>query len=300
MTKPALAHIALFISTVVFGANYYISKDLLSNNINPEQLLFIRTIGAGIIFWLVGLFIKTELPDKKTLLVLIPAALFGVVLNQLFFFKGLQHTTAVNASIIHVCNPIVVMVLSMIFLKFPITPKKAIGVFLGAIGASILILLDKSLTFAMDSMKGNLLIVSGTIAYGAYLILTKPLLQKYSPIVIVKWIYLYSSIMILPFCLPQMTHFEYAQITSNQWISLVFVIVSVTFLAYLLTMFALKHLMPTLVSYYIYLQPIIASIIAYSLGGEKLGIAQLIAAVLIVSGVVLVNRSGMKKQLKET
>ena len=297
ITHAGLSHLALLVSTIIFGANYYISKDLLSQNIKPEQLLFIRTFGAVLLFWIVGIFVKAEKPDKKAFIKLVPAAFFGLALNQLLFFKGLQQTSSVNAAIIHVVNPIVVMVLSMIFLKFPITRLKAAGVFIGAIGATFLILFDKKLSFAMDSMQGNTLILTGTIAYAAYLIISKPLLKTYHPIVIMKWIYLLGFLFILPFTLGDVYVLNLKIFTFSTYTSLLFVIVFVTFLAYLLTIYALKHLMPTLVSYYIYLQPIIAVFISWYAGAEILVFTQFIAALLIVAGVILVNKSGVKAKL---
>lgn len=289
MIKKFVPHIALFVATLIFGANYYISKSLLTSHLNPEQLLFIRTFGAFVLFWLLEVVFPSPKIDRKTFWLLAPAALFGVALNQGMFFKGLEHTTAVNAAIIHVSNPIVVLILSIIFLKYKLTGFKAVGVVLGSIGALALILKGSGVEFSSQNALGNFLVFGNTAAYGGYLILLKPILKKYSALSIMKWVYLWGFVLIFPFTIKDTLQYEWLKIRSDEVWALVFLIVAVTFFAYLLTSFALQHISTTSVSYYIYLQPLVATIIATVVGNESLFWWQLIAASLIFLGAGMVN-----------
>lgn len=289
MINKSIPHIALFVATLLFGANYYVSKLLLTSNLNPEQLLFIRTFGALVLFWIVEIVFPSQKIDRRTFWLLAPAALLGVALNQGLFFKGLEYTTAVNAAIIHVSNPIIVLILSILFLNYKLTGLKALGVVLGAIGASSLILKGAGIQFSSLNALGNLLVFANTAAYGAYLILLKPILKNFSALSIMKWVYLWGFIEIFPFTFGDVIDYKWANLGITEIWALGFLVVAVTFFAYLLTSFALQHISTTAVSYYIYLQPLVATIIATVVGNESLFWWQLIAASLIFLGASLVN-----------
>ncbi|MFM7725650.1 MAG: EamA family transporter, partial [Flavobacteriales bacterium] len=89
----------------------------------------------------------------------------------------LAFTGDVNDSIIMTSNPILVMVLSAVFLKQPITWMKTIGVILGAIGASMLLWSSHGDVVGNSSLKGDLFILLNSISYAIYLVMVKPLMM---------------------------------------------------------------------------------------------------------------------------
>lgn len=288
------AHIALLGASFLFGANYSIAKGLMPDYLLPLQFILLRVTGASLLFWLASLFTKNEHIEWKDFGLIALCALLGVAANQIFFFMGLNLTSPVDASIIHTSSPILVLVLSTFILSEKITLLKLTGIIIGASGAVTLIAYGQQLDFSSSSLEGNLLIVVNITAYSVYLILAKPLMKKYQPVTIMKWLFLISIVFVAPFSIQNMSTINWSEFPLSVWASLIYVVIGNTFLAYLLIIFALKHLSSTIAAYYIYLQPVVASIIAILMFNEQLTIIKIIAALLIFTGVYLVNRKSKK------
>ena len=289
MTERLKAHISLLVATLLFGANYWVSK-ILVDILNPNQLVFLRTVGAASLFAIVYFLSARPKLNKGELLRLLVAGIFGVAINQILFFSGLQYTSPVDTAIIHVSNPIIVLVLSLIFLHTKLSRWKIAGIFVGAIGASILVLYQKELVFNPESIKGNLMILGNTTAYAIFLVIMKPILKKYDTITTMFWVYLFATILIVPYTFTDVQAIQWQQLWGWPTVSLFYIIVMVTFGAYFLIIYSLGRLSAPVVSFYIYLQPLIAAIIATIIGVESLNWVNGMAAALIFFGVYLVNR----------
>jgi len=290
MSSIIKSHISLFVATLLFAINYWVSKDLVGS-LSVIQLVFFRTIGATAIFSVIFIVRPKQKIPTKDILHLGLAGLFGIAINQLLFFGGLQYTSAIDTATIHVSNPVIVLVLSIIFLKSKFTKTRFIGIVLGAVGALILILYQKGFQINTESLKGNLMILGNTTAYAIFLVMMKPLLKKYDTFTVMFWVYLFASIVILPFGIESFSNTNIVLIIQNHAISLFYIIVMITFLAYFLSTYSLRRrLSPTVVSFYIYLQPVLAMIIAIILGEELPNFVKIIASLIIFSGVYLVNK----------
>ena len=158
MSKVLKAHLALLIVNIIYGANYSIAKEVMPLYIQPFAFVVMRVVGATILFWIVGTLFIREKIDKKDLPKLALLAVLGVAGNQLFFLKGLSLTTPINASIIMVSNPIVVMIVAAIVLKEKISLLKIIGIVIGVSGALFLLLFNKQFSFGSETMVGDSLI----------------------------------------------------------------------------------------------------------------------------------------------
>ncbi|MEI8202639.1 MAG: DMT family transporter, partial [Bacteroidota bacterium] len=233
----------------------------------------------------------------KDLLRLAICGLCGISVNQLFFFKGLSFTTPVNAAIIHSSSPILVMLFASLFIKERISWTKAMGVLLGAMGAYLLITTGRQMDFSSDTSLGNLFIFINIISYSFYLVFAKPLMNKYKPITVMSWVFLFGFLFIIPFSASSVTEIKWQFVPTELWFSLAYVIFVSTFITYLLTIFALKHLSATVTGYYIYIQPVIASLIALFTAKESLELYKIIAAILIFTGIFMVNKDFKLKRL---
>lgn len=289
------AHIALAGTSLIFGANYWIAKGLMPGFLDPFQLVLIRIAGACLIFWLLGLSIRKEKVERRDMVTIVVAAILGTTVNQLFFFSGLNLSTPVDISIIHVSNPIFVMVFASFLIREKITLRKTGGVILGAAGALILLLYGKHADFGADNFKGNLFAVINMLAYALYMVIIKPVMRKYHPFTVMKWVFLTGFITALPLTISHMPSLSVQSFETSTWLSLIYVIVATTFLAYLLTIYALKHVEASVASFYIYLQPFVVAIIAFWLGQQNFTLSKLFAALLIFSGVYLVSGKSRKK-----
>ena len=261
----------------------------MPNFILPSGFILLRVIGAFCLFTLSYFLFINEKVERKDVLRLAICGVFGVAINQLFFFEGLNLTTPINAAIVMTINPILVILLSFLIIKEGITIQKSLGVFLGLIGASILILKDGGVDFSTSHQIGNLFVFINASSYGLYLVLVKPLMKKYHFITVLFYIFGFGLLYVIPFGFNNLIAVNWGTIPTNIYLEISFVVVCTTFFAYLLNSLALKQLSPTTVSIYIYLQPILASVFAIVWGADYLDKEKMIAALFVFLGVYLVS-----------
>lgn len=289
-------HLACFTAYAIFGVNIVICKDLsTSGMISPLGLFTFRALGAAALFWLIGAFIKNEKVDLKDLPKIFAASMLGLFITQYSFLVGIGSTTPLDWSILTVLSPIFTMFTAAIVLKEPITLKKAGGVALSFTGIVILILSSThSGGAAQTTVFGVIMGLVNAFSFALYLGIFRPLIQKYSVVTFMKWMFLFSLAVSLPFTGKELVQLDYSAIPSTYYWELAFLIVFSTVIAYYLIPIGQKAIRPTAVSLYSYLQPIIASCISIWLGLDSLSLLKIVAAAGVVAGVVLVNRSRAK------
>lgn len=302
-------HILILIANILFAINMPISKYLLPTHVLPEGLTIMRISFACVMFWLTSLFIKQEKVPLKDLGLLFACALCGIAFNQGLFIYGLNITSPVDASIIAIGVPIYVMLLAALILKEPITRMKAFGVLLGVGGALTLVMQSSQAGGQESNLQGNLMIIISGFSYSIYLVISKPITLRYSSVTIMKWMFLFATIVLLPFMYKQALAspaFNHAEIDFTEWSAIAFVLFGATYIPYLLIPMSLKRIRPTTVSMYNYVQPIIASFIAVMIGQDNFSVNKLLSAALVFVGVYLVTQSKSKadmdreKAMKET
>ena len=287
--KLVFAHLAVLGANLIYGVNYVVAKGIMPDFLEPRAIILLRIVGATIIFWIVSSFFPKEKVARKDLIKLGYISFFGIALNQVMFFEGLNLTTPINASIIVVGIPIIVMVFSHFLIGDKLTVNKIIGIIIGSSGAAYLILQSGSISFSSNTFIGNIFIVINATSYGLFLVLVKPLMAKYSPLTIMKWVFLFGIFYVTPISIGLVIEADYGAIPVNIWFSIGFVILFTTVLAYLLNNYSLASLSPTVNSAYIYSQPVIASIVALAAGKDSLSYTEVVAAALIFIGVYFVS-----------
>lgn len=291
MNNRNAALIALVLVQLFYGVTFTFANDVIVGGyIMPFGFIVLRVVCATFLFWGFSLMVTTKKIDRKDFPKLIAAAFFGVALNMLTFFKGLQYTTPINGSVIMITVPIIVLILSAIILKEQVTKLKVTGVGLGLSGALVLSLYGQSSVYGENILLGNFLVFINAASYSYYLILIKKLTSKYHPYDFIKWLFLFGSIMVLPFGYTELSAVNWQDFPSYIWFSVGFVIVFATFGTYLLNPLALKNLKATTVSTFLYLQPIFAGIFAIAMGSDQLDPVKGLAALLIFIGVYLVTK----------
>jgi drug/metabolite transporter (DMT)-like permease len=278
------------VTSLIFGANYWIAKGLMPEVLTPFQLVTLRVLVAGSIFWVLSLFIKHERVDRKDLIRIFIASVFGITINQLFVFIALSIASPVDISIIHVSNPIFVLIFAAILIREKITIYKVFGILLGATGALLLLLYENQVDFESDSFRGLVFAVINMLGYALYLVIVKPVMKKYHPYTVMKWVFMGGFITTIPVTFNEISVVSFSHFTVNNWLSLIYVIIAVTIFAYLFTIYALKHVDASVVSFYVYLQPFIVSGIALWMGQQHFTLSKLFAAMLIFTGVYLVSK----------
>ena len=290
-------HIACFMAYAIFGVNIIVCKDLTSGHlISPIGIFTLRSLGAGLMFWILSLFLPAEKVEKKDYLKILAAAFLGYFVTQLTFLVAIPDVTPMHCSIISSMSPIYTMFIAAVVLKEPLSWKKAGGVALSLCGILFLIFNNASGTSGASESKlsGIFLMFLNSLSFSLYLGIFKPVIAKYSVVTFMKWIFLFSALMSLPLSFREVVSLEWTKIPSVQMWELGFLIVFATFVSYFLIPFGQKRIRPTLVSMYSYIQPIIATIISIILCMDILTWQKLMAALMVFAGVFIVSRSRAK------
>lgn len=287
-------HLSALGAYVIFGLNVVVCKDLANSNaFSPMALFSIRAIGATALFWLVSLFTKKEKVELKDYPKIFAASFLGLFLTQVAFLYSITMATPLDTSVLVTLSPIFTMFIAAIVLKEPITWKKAGGVMLSFAGVLLLVFtgVHASNGVAHTEPLGYVLILINVLSFSLYLGMFRPLIAKYSVITFMKWMFLFSMVLSLPFTAEELIKAPYSALSFNVIWEIGFIVLFSTFTAYFLIPVGQRLLRPTIVSMYSYSQPIVASIISIYLGMDTLSMEKIIAAAAVVCGVILVNKS---------
>ena len=296
--ESIFGHSAAFIAYAIFGFNIIICKDLTSDGLIPPLGIFtLRSLVAGSLFWIVSMFQPREQVERKDYIKIFAASMLGFLTCQVTFLVGIPHITPMDCSILTAMAPIYTMAVAAIAIKEPITFKKAGGVALSFAG--IIYLIVSRVTApggtAESSPFGIFMIILNSLSFSMYLGIFKPLIAKYSAVTFMKWIFLFSALVVTPISLGGLSEVEWAAIPAKQYAELAYLIICATFITYFLIPLAQKRIRPTLISMYSYVQPIIAIAVSIAIGMDVLTWQKALATVLVFSGVVIVSRSRSAK-----
>lgn len=287
-------HIACFTAYAIFGINIIVCKDLTGGHlISPIALFTLRSLGAGALFWILSLFGPHEKVERKDYLKIFAAAFLGYFVTQLTFLIAIPDVTPMHCSIMSAMSPIYTMFIAAIVLKEPLSWQKSGGVLLSLSGIIFLILNNAGARSGASesTLMGLFMMFLNSFSFSLYLGIFKPVIQKYSVVTFMKWIFLFSSIMALPFSYEEMFSLSWTRIPSAQLWELGYLVVFATFISYFLIPYGQKRIRPTLVSMYSYIQPIIATVLSIILGMDILTWQKILAAAMVFGGVIIVSRS---------
>ena len=287
-------HLAAGGAYAIFGLNIIFCKDIAACGVvSPIVLFTLRAIGASALFWVISLLGPREKVRRQDYLPIAAAALIGLFIPQLTFLGACTMTSALDISILSTLSPIFTMFIAAAVLKEPITLKKAGGVAVSFAGVILLILncVVSENGITRSNPWGIALMLLNALSFASYLGIFRPLISRYSVITFMKWMFLFALVISLPFSARGLFSTDYQALSSKVVLEIGFLIVFATFVAYFLIPIGQKHIRPTLVSLYSYLQPIIAAAIAIASGMDTLSWQKILAAFLVVTGVVAVSRS---------
>ncbi|WP_410085570.1 DMT family transporter [Barnesiella intestinihominis] len=302
MKEKLKGHSAMFTANFLWGIMSPISKAIfLTGTISAFSLTNMRMAGAAILFWIASLFMPREPVTKRDLLLLFVASLFGITLNQGFFVLGLSYTTPIDASVVASLAPIITMILAAFIQKEPMTGKKVVGVFMGLSGALMLILNGAGTVsegLSGGRVMGDLFCLVAEISFAIYYVAFKGLISRYTPVTLMKWMFLFSAICCLPLGGNDLLSIPYSDLSGTIYLDLFFVVFDATFLSYMLVSIGQKRLRPTILSMYNYTQPIVASLLAVWWGMDSFDLKKGFAILLVFLGVYVVTTSKSRAQVE--
>ena len=292
MNRKSLAHIALIFTNIFFAINLSAVKHLTSNGLVQAFGLNVVRIGVSVIlFWLLYVIKPVKIKiDKEDRMRLFLCALFGIAINQLMFIKGLSLTYPIHAALLLLITPILIVIIAAWLLKERLGVLKITGLALGISGALVLILAKDKSGNADHVLVGDIFIVINAICYTIYFIMVKPLMVKYNPVVILRWVFTIGLVLVLPFGWTEFIHTPWESYTAIDVTAMSLIVITGTFLAYLFNLYGIKTLGASVAGFYIYTQPVFAALIAIFFLHEELAAYKILSAALIFSGVYLANK----------
>ena len=305
MQTSLKGHLSMLGANCMWGLMSPISKFvMMAGVVSPLVVTDMRITGAMILFWVASFFQKSEHVGHKDLARLFGAALLGIVLNQGCFIFGVSLSSPGDASIITTSMPLWAMLLAAFILKEPITGKKVLGIAAGACGALMLIMGSGSHVKNMASaggdyaIWGDLLVLSAQFCYALYIVVYKDFVNKYSLITIMKWMFTYAFICVIPFSAGDLMQTVWSHLSWTEIMGLTYIVVCATFLSYMFIVVGQKILRPTVAGMYNYVQPLVACIVAVIWGMDTFNWIKAVAIVLIFSGVYLVTASRSRQEVE--
>jgi drug/metabolite transporter (DMT)-like permease len=289
MKTSLKVHIALFMVSLIYGATFTIAKQVMPAYVKPFAFILMRvSVAAVCIFIFHSIAVKKRISDKKDFIQLGISALFGVAFNMLLFFKGLSITTPINGAVLMLNTPIFVVVFATIYLKEKITVQKIAGVLIAAVGA-LMLMGGTRFNFSSELIWGDIMVSANAILYAFYLVYAKSLMQKYHPLTVTMWSFIFGFLVVLPFGASEFAEITFSSFTPEIWLGIAFVTIGATFLTYVLNAYALQKASPALVGSYIYLQPVLAILISVAAGKDSLTGEKLLCMLVIFAGIFLVS-----------
>lgn len=282
---------------IIFGINPNCSKAVVPEYIAPEVYTAVRMLFGCVGFWMLALFTKREKVSWTDHKVLMGG---GVIMagTLLAFGRAFCYTSPCYVSLISATSPLVVMLMAAAFLKEPISWRKSVGVLIGICGAMFIVLFSWKID-ANASPLGLFLCFVNILFYAGYLLLTRAISKRYSPVTMMKWMFLYGSIICVPIAIPllspETSPMLFHAVPAAAYINLLIVLIFATVVSYFLLPLSLRLLRPTTVSMYSNLQPVVTSCVAIALGQDIFTWNKPVALVLILAGVYLVTTSRAKE-----
>lgn len=290
--EKAKGHLALAGANSMWGLMSPIAKMVMLGGIITSFVMTdLRSFGAMILFWLASFFFPYERVPLRDLLKMFAASMLAIVFNQGSFILGVEMTSPVNASIITTSMPLITMIFSAIYLKEPITGLKVGGIVVGAAGALLLVMAGSGTGGDAGDIRGDLLVLLAQCSYALYMVLFKNFIARYSVVTLMKWMFTFATIVLLPFTYDSLIETRWAELPWRDIAGCAFIIVGGTFFSYLLMLVGLRRLRPTVAGMYNYVQPIVATIFAVLWGLDTFTWQKTLSVVLIFFGVYLVTKS---------
>jgi len=278
---------ALVLVQVFFGAFSVVGKIAL-REMTPFVLASFRAIFGALLLGLLARALAPPEPpptwrDRRDIALL---ALFGIVGNQLLFMSGLARTTAVHATLLGVTIPLFTLGLSLGLRRERADIRKALGLALALAG--VLLLLDvRGGRMAGGSLAGDLLVLLNCASYSVFLVLARDVLARRSALSVIASAFRYGAVPILLVGASDLASFRPAGLSRSAWVALAFIVVFATVGSYLLNAWALSRTSPSTTALFIYLQPLVAALLAHAFLGERISSVTLVAAGLIFAGLAL-------------
>ena len=300
MNKKLQAHSAIFLANTIFGLGVPVTKLLLDKWVTPMGYMATRSLGACIVFWIIAAFMPEEKVERRDKIILLVGGLLGFVVSQTLTAWSLDYTSPIYFSLIATLTPVAVMVCAAFTIGEKITSMKAFGVMLGIAGAVLMVFMSYKVGSGKNDFIGIILAILSVLTWAVYLIITRNVAAKYTPVTQMKYVFLISSVVTVPIVI---TELPFNALYSYAWgwdgvLEMAFIVLCATALGYFFIPFAMKYLQATTVSIYTNLQPVVAAFVAILLGQDVLTWDKPVAGILVLLSAYIVTVYTAKSEKK--
>jgi drug/metabolite transporter (DMT)-like permease len=282
-------YIVIFIQTCLGGATHIAAKSV-AQQVDAVTLTFLRSVVSIAGLAPLVLFRKRrmniERRDWKHLIVL---GFLGTG-NQLIYMYGIHFTTAANGALLYATTPVMVLMLSRIFLKESISASKALGILLAFVGVSIVIF-EKGVTLTSDYTYGNLVVLVAVIAWALFTVFGKPMVIKYGALNTTSVAAFIGGAMLFPFGMATASRFNFSLLSTSDWLGILYLGIGTSVISYLLWYYALRRIDASRLAVFANGQPIVAALLSVIFLQYTFTGAFLVGGTVTVAGVVLTQKS---------
>jgi drug/metabolite transporter (DMT)-like permease len=270
-----------FASQTVEGKIAMAPRVLGGEAISPLALAMLRMVGAAIFFQALtrarGLLRPTTTREQWRLAGL---SVIGIALNQGLFLIGLRMTTPMTAALLGVTIPVIAAAMAVAAGQERASWRLAAG-----LGSSIAGVAWLTGVGHVDS--GGLVVLANCVSYAAYIVYSRETIRRLGAFTVITWVFTWGAILFAPIGAPSVVA-ELPGWTPRGWLFVGYILVMPTIVAYWCNAWALGRSTASLVTIYIYAQPVISALLAWVQLGQSVTERMFVAAALIVIGVTVV------------
>jgi len=280
-------HLILVLAQVCFASLPVVGRLAMQGSVGPAAIVLARMSGGALVFALIAWRRRVLRIDIRDLPAIIGCAVIGVAANQELFVQGLARSTATNASVLGSTIPVFTALVAIALGREPVHPRRLLGIAVAFSGVAALVGVDR-MSMSSDHVVGSAMILVNSLCYGTYLVVVRPLAEKYDPLGLIAWLFICGVPMVLPFGIVEVARSPALHTGDIGFFA--FLIAVPTVAAYGLVQIALRRTESSLVAAYIYLQPVMATVGAMLLLNEQPTPRTAVCGAIVLFGVWLAAR----------
>ena len=277
---------SLMIQQVLASGTHIVAK-VIAGTMDPFTLTLVRSLISAVIMsgilLLRGGFPKIAREDRNLVLFL---SFLAIPVNQFFFLFGMRYTIPSNAALLYATTPILVLLLSWMFLGERLTGRKIVGVVVGFIGV-VVVIFERGVSASMEFLLGNLLIAVAVVAWGLYSVFGKRLISRYGAVGASSLTLIYGTVMFFPIGIWSTVSYPYATLTTSNWGEILYLAIITSVVSYFLWYFALGRIEAGKAALFANFQPVLTTVLMVVLLGQGITLAFVVGGSLALLGVVL-------------
>ncbi len=293
--KALWPYFCLLMMGLFFGAMTPIAKEAMALGVPQLTLTALRMMGAALFFWGFALRKPAMKVPLKDIALLALAAMLGIVCDQGFFIYGLSKTSPIDAGVICTLIPVFAILLGILFKGHRASLKRILAVAIGFVGAVTMVLSSNADTSAVATLEGDLIVLFALFCFSCYLVFFVDLLSRYPVYILMKWMFLFASLVMCPLGMMDAAHVSLSAVPPLAWIEVLYVVVGGTILAFAFMLEGQKRCAPEVVGIFNYIQPIVTCLLAVAMGLDVFTAPKAIGALLIFISVGLTIERTKKK-----